>query len=419
MDRDSPAPARRLLLVGMGSLGRPYLESAHRKGLACAVLDLPANAERASGLLGQGDAWYPVRDDTRESWFLAAGAALADGPADGVIGFGDPQVIPAALIAAELGLPGPGLLAALVSRNKLLSRELLARAGIAQPEFTSAGTAEEAIGWAAGRYPVVLKPLSGQGSLGVAVAADAAGIRRWASEPGRPATFLAERYLPGPELSCEAVVAGGDVVFANVTEKTTTAPPYCVELAHQVPARDAGLARDAEALTRAVAAAVGMTAGIIHAEVKAEPDGVYLVEFAVRMPGDRLMEVIRLATGVSLFDAMVDIAVGLPPDVTIRRRAAAAVWFPQPPPGRVTAISGAAEVPALPGVVGSHLKFREGREIPPLRSSHDRLGWVLLAAADRAELAARLDTVRATLRVAVAGADAPRPASEAPLGGRR
>ncbi|HEY1620358.1 MAG TPA: ATP-grasp domain-containing protein [Streptosporangiaceae bacterium] len=419
MDRDSVTPARRLLLVGMGSLGRPYLDRAHRKGLACAVLDLPGNAERACGLLGQGDAWYPVRDDTRESWYLAAGAALADGPADGVIGFGDPQVIPAALIAAELGLPGPGLLAALVSRNKLLSRELLARSGIAQPEFTSAGTAEEAIAWAAGGYPVVLKPPSGQGSLGVAVAADAGDIRRWASEPGRPASFLAERYLPGPELSCECVVVGGDVVFANVTEKTTTAPPYCVELAHQVPAPDAGLARDAETMTRAVAAAVGMTAGIIHVEVKAQPGGVHLVEFAVRMPGDRLMEVIRLATGVDLFDAMVDIAVGAPPDVTIRRHEAACVWFPQAPPGLVTAITGLDDIPALPGVVGSHLRFRQGGEVPPLRSSHDRLGWVLLTAADRAELAARLDAVRAALHVTVADPATVTSAAGPPLGGRR
>src|SRR5262249_47034555 len=155
---------------------------------------------------------------------------------------------------------------------------------------------------------------------------------------------------------------------------------------------------------RAVVAAARLADGIIHAEVKAEPDGVYLVEFAVRMPGGRLMEVIRLATGVDLFGAVLAIALGEAPDVTVTRHRAACGWFPPAPQGRVTRLSGMAEIDALPGVVDSHVKFALGGLVRPLRSSGDRSGWVLLEAADRAELAARLDAVRRTLRITVAGA---------------
>ncbi|HET9898020.1 MAG TPA: ATP-grasp domain-containing protein [Streptosporangiaceae bacterium] len=411
------AGARRLLLVGLGSLGRPYLTSAHRRGLTCAIADLPGNMERARGMLRSGDAWYPVPESSAECWYSAAASALADGPVDAVIGFGDPQVRTAALIAAEFGLPGPGLLAASISRNKLLSRELFARKNVRQPQFAFVRDAHEAVEWAAGHYPVVLKPLSGQGSAGVRIAMAAEEVQQWAGEETSPDRFLVERYLPGPEFSCEAVVAEGRVLFANVTEKTTTRPPYCVELAHHIPVLDAAVVQAAESLTREVVAGIGMTAGIIHAELKSEPDGAYLVEFAVRMPGDRVMELIRLATGVDLFDAVVDIALGERPEVTRSRSDAACVWYPYVTPGQVTAVDGLPELSTLPGVLDHHIKIQVGSEVRLLRSSAERVGWVILTGADRAELAHRLDAVRDTLAVTVAAPGVTPPARDLTLSG--
>lgn len=417
--RRAASMARRLLLVGMGSLGRPYLDSAHRRGLACAILDLPENMERARGLLHSTDSWYSVAEASLECWYSAAALALADGPIDAVVGFADPQVESAALIAAEFGLPGPGLFASSISRNKLLSRELFARTDVRQPPFALARDARAAVEWAAGRYPVVLKPLSGQGSAGVRVASAADEVWRWASEERLPEKFLVEQYLAGPEFSCEAVVADGRILFANVTEKTTTAPPYCVEVAHHIPVLNSAVVRAVESLTQEVVTVIGMTAGIIHAEAKSELGIAHLIEFAVRTPGDRIMELIRLATGVDLFDAVVDIALGETPEVTRSRSDAACVWYPQVPHGRVTEVFGLSELSTMPGVVDHHIKLQADGEVPVMRSSGERVGWVMLTGADRGELGRRLDAVRDALRITVSPQDAMLPARSLPVGGRR
>ena len=80
-----------------------------------------------------GDSRRLVENSDDEAWIAAAAAALReDGPVIGVIPFSEPHVRPAALLAEELGLPGPGLRAAWTSRNKYLQRELFARQGLAR-----------------------------------------------------------------------------------------------------------------------------------------------------------------------------------------------------------------------------------------------------------------------------------------------
>jgi biotin carboxylase len=389
----------RVLLVGMGTMGRAYLDRVHRRGLAGAVVDRQANLEKAREVLTPDDTWFPVTERGDEAWYAAVTEALADGAVDGVLAFAEPHVMAAALVASELGLPGPGLLAATVSRNKLFSRHLLARHGLLQPRFGLAYGADSALEWAAGRSPLVLKPLSSQGSSGVRVAYDADDVRAWVDAES-PAAFLVEEYLPGPEYSAEAVVADGRVVFTNVTGKVTTRPPYCVELAHQVPAACPTATRQAiEDLARAVVAAVRMAAGIMHLEVKVEPRGVHVVEFAVRTPGDHIMDLIHLATGVDIFDAVVATALGVDADLTASRSGVACAWYPELPPGLVASVEGLDAIAALPGVAHHWLSLQPGDEIAALRSSNERFGPFILTAADHAELSTLLGKVQQTLDV--------------------
>ena len=182
MTKEPGGPAKgRLLMVGCGWLGQPYLQRAHERGLQVSVLESEAVLAwdpDGSGL-GPGDTRRLVATTDDEAWIAAAAEALReDGPFIGVIPFSEPHVRAAALLAEELGLPGPGLRAAWTSRNKYLQRELFARQGLAQPAYQLARDLTDARRWAAGRYPVVLKPLSEAGSTGVRVASGPARARR-------------------------------------------------------------------------------------------------------------------------------------------------------------------------------------------------------------------------------------------------
>lgn len=398
-------PKPTLLMVGCGWMGRPYLSRAHRRGLKVAVLD---SAEaftwpETQAALGPDDQCYPVPVTNDEGWLVAASAALRDGPVVGVVAFSEPHVKPAALLCDEAGLPGPGLRAVLTSRSKLVQRELFGRRGLAQPEFHLAHSVEDAAAWSDGRFPVVVKPLSNMGSMGVQTVADRADIQAWFDGNDAPTCFLVEEYLRGPEYSVEAIVAEGEIAFWSVTEKVTTEAPYFVELEHHVPARVTAAEQAAAGATLwGVADALGMRSGIMHLELRLESTGPQIMEVAVRTPGDYIMDVVEAATGADLFDAVIAVACGQPPAVAVRAAYAASVWFPAPEPGTVIAVRGVEQIQRMDGVVNIEIDVGPGSEIHPLRSSMDRVGMVICRAPDRSELADLKKRVQDELVISVA-----------------
>jgi biotin carboxylase len=169
-----------------------------------------------------------------------------------------------------------------------------------------------------------------------------------------------------------------------------------------VPARITAEEADAAgAVLRRVVDALGTGSGIMHLELRLEPDGPHIMEVAVRTPGDYIMDVVEAATGVDLFDAVIAVACGEKPDVAARRDDVAAVWFPTTDPGTVTAVHGVPEIQRMDGVVNIEIDVGPGAEIHPLRSSMDRIGMVIYHAPDRAGLGHLRKRVQDELSVAV------------------
>ncbi|XRQ06698.1 ATP-grasp domain-containing protein [Actinomadura welshii] len=396
----------RLMMVGCGWMGRPYLRRARDRGMRVAVLDRTRGLEWAKDALGPRDQGYPITGEGTEAWQAAAAKALADGPVDAVLAFSEQHVVTAARLAGELRLPGPGLRAALTSRNKYLQRDLFGRHKLPQPEHQLCYQLEQALEWAAPRFPVVAKPLTGMGSEGVEIVQDDIMLKSWFERHPADPPFLVERYLSGPEFSMEAIVDRGEIAFHGLTEKTTTDPPFCVEVAHRfpaaLPAAERGAARDVLA---GVVRALDVGSGIVHLELRMEPGGPHIMEVAVRTPGDNIMDMVEAATGFDLYDAAIAVARGEPAPRPAGSPGAAAVWFPTPPPGVVTAIDGADRVAGLAGVADMEIDVEVGGTVPPLRSSLDRIGMVLVRAGTRDVLERRLRAVREELRFTVRPAE--------------
>jgi len=394
-------------MLGLGRTGHPYLERAHARGLAVSIVDRPSllRAESTQRLLRDEDRCYPVPRSSDEATYAAASETLRDAPADAVLAVSEPHVVPAALLAEDLGLPGPGLHAAVVSRNKLFQRRLLGRHGVSQPAFWLAHGTGDAARWAYGRYPVLLKPLTESGSMGVRVVDARDELADWCTQRAGTGPFLVEELVTGPEYSLECVVRQRRLVFASLTAKTTTDPPYCVEIEHLVPAPVDG---DALALARRlgqqVLAAAGVDTGLVHLEFRLGAHGPAVIEFAVRGPGDHIMDLVREATGADLHDAAVALAAGEQVAFPCTTVAVAAVWFPAPPPGRVTAVDGLETVAAMPSVLSAQVDVRSGDTVLPLRSSLDRVGYVVLRADTMAGVRDALDRVRHSLVIHTDGA---------------
>lgn len=394
-----------LLLVGAGAMGTPYVPAARRQGARICLIETAHHLER---LRDSVDVTYETPGGAEEAWARTAFAAAADRAFDGVLAFSEPQVIAAALLQDQLALPGPSLRAALISRNKALQRSCFGARGVPQPEYLLADDLGAASDWARDRFPVVVKPLTGAGSVGVEYVPDAAGYLSIVARRSGGGQLLVESAIAGPEFSCEALVDRRRVVFSNLTVKETTGPPHFVETGHRAPhSFDPPTAARIDRFVREVVAVLGVATGIIHLEFRLAPTGPMLIEIAVRTPGDYLMDMLSLVYGLDMYEAVVRMALGLPPDLPApcRPQAYAAVRMVLARPGRITAVEGLAEVRRHPAVVRAEVRRQPGDVVGQLRSSGDRVGHVLLRAGSPAELAAAETFVEQHLRVLTEAAD--------------
>lgn len=259
---------------------------------------------------------------------------------DGVMTYSELFVELAAEIAAGLGLPGNSAETARRCRDKHVMRAALASAGVPSARSLAACTLDEAIEAAATiGFPVVVKPRSLGGSIGVVLAHDQATLERAfavavaATYPGAPAqgTVLIEEYLDGPEVSVESVVIGGKVHCVAITEKSLGFEPYFEEVGHQIsPGEPLSNADEVQRVVSQAHVALGVSDGITHSELRLTSRGPAIVEVGARLGGDLIPYLARLATGVDMARAAAELACGNVPDLEPKRCVAAAIRFLYP-----------------------------------------------------------------------------------------
>lgn len=396
-----PADAPELLMIGVGLMGRPYVHAAHRLGLRVRAVEAESRAAEARGLVDELDLSQGQYGALDELWAESAYTAAQRRRPDGIMAFTESHVLAAALVQDRLGLPGPSLQAASISRNKALQRGRFRTHGIGQPDYQLTGALTEAEPWASTRLPVIVKPLSSAGSEGVELVPNLTAYRETADRRRTEGLLLVETAAQGPEYSWEALVQDGKVWFANLTAKETTGPPNFVELTHRVavrlPAREAAVV---DALGESVIEAIGMRTGLVHLEFRMTATGPQVMEVAVRTPGDYLMDLCSLAYGIDWFEMVVRLAVGAqlppPPEAPVRY---AASHFVVSEPGVVVAVEGLDEVREHPAVVDAGVSAAVGDRIGETSSSGQRTGFAVLSAASPEELEEALAHVRRTLTI--------------------
>ncbi|MEU3895405.1 ATP-grasp domain-containing protein [Streptomyces sp. NPDC045251] len=320
-------------------------------------------------------------------------------------------------VAARLGLAGPDPAAVAVCRSKAAMRRAMAQVPGLNPDFVVCASVEAAVGAAAEvGYPVVVKPVDLTGSLFVRrcdTAEQVAEITRQVMELGEylghavePAVVV-EECVVGAEYSAE--VMHGKVL--GLTEKICSAPPLFLEMGHVFPAPVGG---DLERLlvTKAEQAvkAIGVTWGPAHVELKLTGDGsdARVIEVNGRIAGDRIPELVRIASGVEITRLHMTALLGGAPDLTLTCEQTAAVHFLMlEPSGRLDAIDGIAEAEAMEGVHEAHLRpgVQPGLVYEANGSNRDRSAWIIAEGADRDEALGRARAAGARLTFTWSAAD--------------
>lgn len=332
------------------------------------VLDLD-DPDAVTRALVDYDAWHPV---------------------DAVLGVDDRGVVAAAAAARALGLPHSPPAAVAGARDKLVMRQRLDSAEVAQPSFVAVDPADEAALRRAGGtvgYPCVVKPTTLAASQGVIRADDpgalVAAARRSADiarRAGVPADqpLLVERFVAGAEVAVEAVLDRGVFHLVAVFDKPDPLDgPYFEETIYVTPSRLALADRDAVTTTAAAACrALGLDHGPVHAELRVNAGRASVIEVAPRTIGGLCSRTVEIGTGQRLEAIVLANALGWAVPAASRHRAAGVLMLPPPRPGRLESVDGVAEAEAVPGIVGVSITVPVGSLIAPAPEGARYLGFV-------------------------------------------
>ena len=411
----STRPVLALVESNTTGTGRLFAAAARARGLRPVLLSTRPDRYPWVADDGVEIAWADTADP--EAVALVCSRLARGGGLAGVVSSSEYFVASAARAASRLGLPGPVPGAVEQCRDKRRQRVALCRAGVPVPAFEAVGSVPSAVGAAADLgLPVVCKPADGTGSRGVRLCRDLEEVAHHArrllarsrDERGRPVLpwILVEEYVDGPEVSVETFGHG----VVGVTAKHLGPLPSFVEAGHDFPARsDFG----AGPLARRAVAALDLGWGPAHTEIRLGPSGPVVVEVNPRLAGGQIPVLVRLATGIDLVGATVDLAAGDEPVPLGRAAGYASIRFVlAPAEGRLRRVAGRSEAAAVPGVVDVAVTARPGTRVGGHGCFLDRLGHVI--AAGPSEEIARRAAERGLAALAVELADEEVAASTTP-----
>ncbi|MGZ3621337.1 MAG: ATP-grasp domain-containing protein [Candidatus Binataceae bacterium] len=324
-----------------------------------------------------GDNAAPVRFEDPEPGIEALAAR---GPFDGILAVGDRPACVAAQAAEHLGLHFHPVEATRAASNKLLSRERFRAAGMLAPEFRRMSPADALT--ATVRYPCVLKPLDSSASRGVIRANNREEFLAAAERISRmqEGDLIVEDYIPGREFALEGVVTGGRLQTLAIFDKPDPLEgPYFEETIYLTPSREPlNVQHSIRETAQAAKTALGLTDGPIHAEMRVNEHGAWILEAAARPIGGLCARVLRFAAPFCTLEQLL-LRHALGEDIsnaTLAPGSHGVMMIPIPHAGVYRGVQGLEGARKFPGVEDIVITAKEGQELLPLPEGSTYLGFL-------------------------------------------
>ena len=417
---------RVLLLLPTTSYRAPeFLEAAGRLRI-----ELTVGAEERNVLTAQNPDGYLALDfdDPEHAAKTVLGFAHAH-PIHAVLGVDDQTTVVAASIARQLQLPGNSPESVEASRDKRLMRERLQSGRVPIPAFRVCAVDEDPqrVG-AAITYPCVLKPTKLAASQGVMRANDAAGfVEAWErlvrivhAEKTAP-EILIESFIPGREVALEGLVDHGQLRVLTLFDKPDPLDgPFFEETIYVRPSRlaEAEQRHVIDCATQAIQV-LGLTTGPVHAELRINEAGVWLIEVAARPIGGHCSRALRFNLGISLEELVLRQALGLDTRaIQLDPTPSGVMMIPIPQAGTLRDVVGLDEATAVPGIEDVLLNTLRGQTLTPLPEGSTYLGFIFARASSPEHVEEALRQAHQHLRFVVEPLSeaGPRPAATTAAG---
>lgn len=363
-----------------------FRSAARRLGIEIVTaIDLPDELAAPRGALT-----LDYRDTRASTQKIVASAQ--EHPLNAILSVDDSASLVAAEASQALGLPHNSPHAAEAARDKFVMRTMLKIGGVRVPYFQLYNTTVDVPGLAQQvRYPCVVKPLTLNGSRGVIRADDPAQFVEAVQRVARlltsldpspdPKAFLVEEFIPGFEVALEGLLNHGELkVLALFDKPDPLDGPFFEETIYVTPSRLPQSAQDAIAqCTVESARALGLSEGPVHAELRINATGPWLVEMAGRSIGGLCSQTLRFAqsSAVTLEELILRQAVGLDIASFAREEQAGGVMMiPIPEAGLLRGIAGVEQAKAVTGIEDVQITAKLNYPLVPLPEGDSYLGFI-------------------------------------------
>lgn len=300
---------KKLAIIGGGYMARIFSQNAHEMQIETHAFSLK------SGVVDE-----KAFDYVHDVDILDKDAVLAlckQTGINGIVATTELTIATAAYVAEKMDLICIPYETAKVITDKYRNRQVSKNVeGLKQPQFCEISSYQEILDLDYS-YPIVLKPTSKGGKRGVVVVNTRNEVEKafeyTLQDSGNALPFIVEEFITAEmECSVESLSYHGKNYIVQITEKITSGPPHCVELAHHQPARlpEQMLQKIREVLDRGLTA-IGIENGPCHTEIRIRGDEIFLVEFNARPGGDHIAyPLTELSTGYPYIKGAIQIALG-------------------------------------------------------------------------------------------------------------
>ncbi len=380
--------SRVLLLLPTTSYRAPdFIDAARRLGV-----ELTVASEKKNVMASRNPDGYMALDFEHAEYSAEQVEKISrNSPFQAVLGVDDQTTILAAVIARTLALKSNPVESVEISRNKFKMRERLQQKGLAVPDYWLFPLEEDPVEVSGiVSYPCVLKPTMLAASQGVMRANDEKGfvsawerLKRIINTENTAPEVLVESYIPGVEVALEGLLDNGVLRMLALFDKPDPLEgPFFEETIYVRPSR---LSRQTQErvfdCAQKAISALGLTMGPVHAELRVNQEGTYVIEVAARPIGGRCSKALRFGLGVSLEEFILrqalDLETGaLEPDPM----PSGVMMIPIPKAGVLRQVNGLEAARVVPGIVEVLMMAHMGQKVVPLPEGARYFGFIFCRA---------------------------------------
>lgn len=364
----------------------PYIKAAEQLKLTLLLV-----SEGKHSLISAVASGIQIKFDNPEEAVTKVQEAASPYRIRAVIGTDDMSVALASRIASHFDLQANSAESARITQRKDLARQRLAAAGLAVPDFRvlniKIDLSQQLKGF---QFPGVIKPLMLSGSRGVIRVNSLSELKKAVSRVAaiisiesvydvyETSHLLLESYLPGKEIAVEGILSDGRFRPLAVFDKPAVMEgPFFEETTYISPSKltEATLKKVYDYI-QSVCRAYGVRQGPVHAELRINQSGLWLIEMASRTIGGQCAQIMQWVLGESIESLILKQAVGIPITLAEADYAVGVMMIPISKPGILRRVENLSQALKVEFIENIEITIASGNELVCIPEGDSYLGFI-------------------------------------------